>query len=233
MIKFILKYGEKVTRLQIFYFSPSKQFSKNSIVKNYYCSNCLLLSFIKIPRFVGIIYFSFICASNLPKFSTLWLKLNSILLFFSSVYNFPLYNKRSRNAACYLNKFQLEKLRKPRKIIANNERNEWKYRLNHTLSREQKKRSFDFRKCIIDPLQLFLSSSQHGESIWNGNRGGEGEGWMERRSSVPSVHYLNSSAPYSVSIPIIESEWNRFDTLASRAFPPSSYLISFYLCIRA
>lgn len=121
MIKFILKYGEKVTRLQIFYFSPSKQFSKNSIVKNYYCSNCLRLPFIKIPRFIRIIYFSFICASNLPKFSTLWLKLNSILLFFSSVYNFPLYNKRSRNAACYLNKFQLEKLRKPRKIIANND----------------------------------------------------------------------------------------------------------------
>lgn len=106
-------------------------------------------------------------------------------------------------------------------------RNEWKYRLNHTLSREQKKRSFDFRKCIIDPLQLFLSSSQHGESIWNGNRGGEGEGWMERRSSVPSVHYLNSSAPYSVSIPIIESEWNRFDTLASRAFPPPPILCLF------
>lgn len=39
--------------------------------------------------------------------------------------------------------------------------------------REQK-RSFDFRKYIIDPLQLFLSSSQHGESIWNGgSRGGE------------------------------------------------------------
>lgn len=91
-------------------------------------------------------------------------------------------------------------------------------------TRNEEERSFDFRKCIIDPLQLFLSSTrQHGGSIWNGN--GEGGRLMERRSSVPSVHYLNSSAPYPASMPVIESEWNRFlaDTLAP-------YFISFYLC---